>query len=279
MSRFMLTKEHRRFTEFANAVRKQKTIGICYGPAGVGKTQSGERYAGWHKARDTIEYWGDDTHHCRAAGAAPINAALARSRTVFFTPQVQTTPKQLKLELDDVFILVSLCIEEHLIAQRAAQTTDKPVVYRVRKPVVELMIIDESERLSAGCIEHLRDRFDRYGIALLLIGMTGLEKQFSHYAQFYSRVGFAHQYRALADDELLFVLQRHWKRFGKTLDPDDFTDHQAVTAIDRITRGNFRLLDRLFTQIDRVLRINDLDTITEDVIEAARSTLVIGTPE
>ena len=78
---------------------------------------------------------------------------LARSRTVFFTPQVQTTPKQLKLELDDVFILVSLCIEEHLIAQRAAQTTDKPVVYRVRKPVVELMIIDESERLSAGCIE------------------------------------------------------------------------------------------------------------------------------
>ena len=56
MSRFMLTKEHRRFTEFANAVRKQKTIGICYGPAGVGKTQSGERYAGWHKARDTIEY-------------------------------------------------------------------------------------------------------------------------------------------------------------------------------------------------------------------------------
>jgi len=90
MSRFMLTKEHRRFTEFANAVRKQKTIG--------------ERYAGWHKARDTIEYWGDDTHHCRAAGAAPINAALARSRTVFFTPQVQTTPKQLKLELDDVLL-------------------------------------------------------------------------------------------------------------------------------------------------------------------------------
>jgi DNA transposition AAA+ family ATPase len=112
-----------------------------------------------------------------------------------------------------------------------------------------------------------------------VIGMTGLEKQFSHYAQFYSRVDFAHQYRALADDELLFVLQRHWKRPGKTLDPDDFTDQQAITAIDRITRGNFRLLDRLFTQVDRVLRINDLNTITEDVIEAARSTLVIGTPE
>lgn len=279
MSRFMLTKEHRRFVEFADAVRKQKTIGICYGPAGVGKTQSGQRYAGWHKARDYINYWGDGPYHCRDESAVAVNAALARSRTVFFTPQVQTTPKQLKAELDHVFILVGLCIQEHLIASQGTQPADKPPIHRIKHPVVELMIIDEAERLTAGCIEFLRDRFDRDGIALLLIGMTGLEKQFSHYAQFYSRVGFAHQYRNLADDELNFVLSRHWKRLGKELDPDDFTDHQAITAIARITRGNFRLLDRLFMQIDRVLRINDLNTITEDVIEAARSTLVIGTQE
>src|SRR6218665_3664629 len=37
---FIVTKEHRRFTEFANAVRKEKTIGICHGAAGVGKTNS-----------------------------------------------------------------------------------------------------------------------------------------------------------------------------------------------------------------------------------------------
>jgi DNA transposition AAA+ family ATPase len=37
---FIVTKEHRRFTEFANAVRKEKTLGICHGDAGVGKTNS-----------------------------------------------------------------------------------------------------------------------------------------------------------------------------------------------------------------------------------------------
>lgn len=37
---FIVTKEHRRFTEFANAVRKERTIGICHGDAGVGKTNS-----------------------------------------------------------------------------------------------------------------------------------------------------------------------------------------------------------------------------------------------
>jgi len=102
------------------------------------------------------------------------------------------------------------------------------------------------------------------------------EKQFTHYPQFYSRVGFAHQYRALGTDELLFVVQRHWHALGKTIDPEDFTDAQAIAAIARITRGNFRLLERLFPQIERVLKINELDTITNDVIEAAASTLVIG---
>jgi DNA transposition AAA+ family ATPase len=69
-------------------------------------------------------------------------------------------------------------------------------------------------------------------------------------------------------------LPRH--KLGQTLDPEDFTDAQAIAAVARITRGNFRLIDRLFTQVERIMKINELSTITDDVIEAARSTLVIG---
>ena len=54
------------------------------------------------------------------------------------------------------------------------------------------------------------------------------------------------------------------------------TDHQAIAAIARITGGNFRLLHRLFVQIERIMRINELTAVTEDVVDAARSTLVIG---
>lgn len=44
----------------------------------------------------------------------------------------------------------------------------------------------------------------------------------------------------------------------------------------RITQGNFRLIERLFTQIERLRAINELPTITSAVIEAARESLVIG---
>ena len=106
--------------------------------------------------------------------------------------------------------------------------------------------------------------------------MPGIEKQLSRYAQLYSRVGFSHQYRPLGNEELRFVLTRRWKNLGFGLEDTEFSDAQAVAAIVRITGGNFRLLQRLLIQIERVLKINDLSTISDDVVEAARSTLVIG---
>lgn len=66
------------------------------------------------------------------------------------------------------------------------------------------------------------------------------------------------------------------RRRARELDPEDFTDAQAIAAIELLTRGNFRVIERLLPQIKRVLKINELETITDDVIEAAASTLVLG---
>lgn len=163
----------------------------------------------------------------------------------------------------------STCIDEHLHREDLVRTgaTANPA---------ELLIVDEAERLSTVAIEHLRDVFDRTSMGLILIGMPGIEKRLSRYPQLYSRVGFAHHYRPLQGDELTFVLTRHWRQLGLALDEADFTDVQAMASIARITGGNFRLLHRLFVQIGRILRINGLSVVTDDVVKAARSTLVIG---
>ncbi len=82
--------------------------------------------------------------------------------------------------------------------------------------------------------------------------------------------------RTITGDELTFVLTRHWRSLGINLDDADFTDAQAIASIARLTGGNSRLLHRLFTQIERIMKINELTVITDDVVEAARSTLVVG---
>ena len=207
---------------------------------------------------------------------------LVRGKALQAQEAEQGQPDADELIPDNPFVIMhaqvitrtNICIEQHLAP--AGQVTPETRGWRHSRNYVELVIVDESERLRPTALELLRDRYDRDNLALILIGMPGLEKQFSHYPQFYSRVGFAHQYRPLNTDEMLFVLQRHWRSLGKTLNPDDFTDAQTIAAISRITRGNFRLLERLFPQIERVLKINELQTITNDVVEAAASTLVIG---
>ena len=262
---FIATKEHRRFTEFANAIRTHRTIGLCFGPAGVGKTLSARRHANWDLAEPLLQTWGP-----REPSDETVYAALARSRTVFHTPTVGGTLRELRKDLDLLTSRVDICIKQH------GSPTSDGKCFVSRDSLVELIIIDEAERLSTSAVEHLRDVFDRTNIGLRLIGMPGIDKRLARYPQLYSRVGFAHHYRPLQGDELTFVLTRHWRKLGLSLDHADFTDTQAIAAISRITSGNFRLLHRLFMQMERILHINALSVITEDVVEAARSTLVIG---
>jgi len=262
---FITTKEHRRFTEFANTIRQHRTIGLCFGPAGVGKTLSACRHAHWDVAEPLLQSWGP-----RDPSDEKVYAALARSRTVFYTPTVGGTLRELRKDLDVMTTRVDICIKQDKSTDSDGQR------FVSRESMVELIVIDEAERLSTSAIEYLRDMFDRTEIGLIFIGMPGIEKRLARYPQLYSRVGFAHHYRQLQGDELTFVLTRHWRQLGLSLDNADFTDTQAIAAISRITHGNFRLLHRLFVQIERILRINALNVITEDVVEAARSTLVIG---
>ena len=131
------------------------------------------------------------------------------------------------------------------------------MVTRRYTPLIELLIVDEANRLKDAGLEQIRDITDRGEFGLVLLGMPGLDKRLQRAPQLYSRIGFAQKIEPLSDDETRFFLEQRWSH-RVSAHSDDFTDQEAVAAILRITRGNIRLIERLMMQVEHILVANQL---------------------
>lgn len=264
-----------------------------------GGTLSARHYSGWDKVKRT------DYFHVETGDDSILN-------TVFYTPSVVNTPRTietdihrsranlkelarrpLRRERTERLDLIGRRDQEH--QRKAFATCDWlngetiPQLQPTFDQVVEefaalerqigdpttLIVIDEADRLRMAALEQVRAIFDAGEIGVVLIGMPGLEKRLARYPQFYSRVGFVHEFRPLGRSERQQLLSEHWAPQGVTL-PRKPLDRETAAAIIRVTGGNFRLLSRLLTQIERLVEINLLEEVTKAVVEAARESLVIG---
>jgi DNA transposition AAA+ family ATPase len=296
------TLEHRRFAEFCDACKRYRYIGLCYGSPGVGKTLSARHYANW----DNVQaYWSHDWQ------TKALLKAISKGTVVFYTSPVVSSPRHLESDIrktrsllhnaaiertrryedarmkrllhraeklrdpqrnpngyrsDEAFKMEDAFHEQRNRAMRVASTLPDPTA---------LLVIDEADRLKVAGLEQVRSIFDHGGIGLVLIGMPGIEKRLARYPQFYSRIGFVHEFRPLAAKEVRELLEQRWTPAGVHL-PQQPWDSETVAAIIRITAGNFRVLNRLLTQIERILEINALQEVTKAVVDAARESLVIG---
>jgi hypothetical protein len=138
-----------------------------------------------------------------------------------------------------------------------------------------LILIDKADRLRVSSLEQLRDLFDRGETGLVLIGMSGMEKRLARYPQLYSRVGFVQAFRTLRAGDSPSA--------RRTLGS---SRHRSASGGHRGSRrdrgdhphqwGKFRLIHRLLSQVERILRVNSLSAVTPAVVDAAREGLVIG---
>jgi hypothetical protein len=86
---FLVTKEYRRFAEFCQACRRDRYIGLCYGPPGVGKTLSARYYAQWDLIEAVQPRWQSTDR--------AVPAEVAHCRTVFYTPLSRIPPVGLSM--------------------------------------------------------------------------------------------------------------------------------------------------------------------------------------
>ncbi|MBT2584041.1 AAA family ATPase [Planococcus sp. ISL-109] len=262
---FIETKEYKRFAEFCDACIKYQYMGVCYGLPGVGKTLSSRYYANWDYLEKQISYGGSESIGVHA------DEKIFDCHTLFYTaPAVSASKMTNAIGLMDSKLNMVKSVYRSKITGEEEQFTANSF------EGINLLIIDEIDRLKLQSLEQLRDIYDQSNIAMIFIGMPGIEKRLSRYPQLYSRIGFAHEFDRLSKDETHHLLAYKWKEPGLDIQLEDFADYEALASIIKITNGNFRLIQRLFTQIERILEINQLTSITTEVVEAARDSLVIG---
>lgn len=261
MSKVLKTKSYLKFTEFCNACKKYSYIGICDGSPGVGKTFSARCYTRW----DMIEQIVPPYH---LANPLPVEE-LDGCDSVFYTAPVTSSPARLEREIYE-----SCSNLNWLINDVAPPKKSKKGVWDIQSNFTKLILIDEADRLTKSCLEQVRDIYDKTKIGFVLIGMPGFEKKLLRYAQLYSRVGFVYNFRPIENNEMEDILKHKWAELGLNYNND--TDREAFSQIVIITRGNFRLLQRLFTQIEFIMQVNNYYVLDKDVVETARENLMIG---
>jgi hypothetical protein len=77
----------------------------------------------------------------------------------------------------------------------------------------------KQDRLHMNSLEAIRSIFDDGGIGMVLIGMPGIEKRVARFPQFYSRIGFVHEFRPLDEAQMTNLLKERWLPYGVKL-PD-----------------------------------------------------------
>jgi len=89
-SQFIPTKEHLRFEEFAEACKKYRYIGLCYGKPGIGKSFSANHYAKWGAFRNykLIDELDDD-----------MMQNIEQCKAILYTAPITNTPKKIAEKL------------------------------------------------------------------------------------------------------------------------------------------------------------------------------------
>lgn len=295
LTRFVETTQYDRFKEFCDTCITYCHIGLCYGAPGVGKTRSARIYANYDLPIDLTpgQLIEDPVRHAvfytvpvqNSPSMVDRQIAQERQHNRVSMPSYQVIDSELSARITEARETKRKQLEEYEHARDYTAYKDfawsRPNEFDLMEEKqkrlqdlsdpTRLIIVDESDRLRVSSLEQIRDIYDRDAkIGVILIGMPGLEKRLARYPQLYSRVGFVHEFRPLRQNEARDLVR-------SLLESEECIDDDGIVAILRSSGGNFRLIERLLAQVRRVLKLNDLTTISAEVVSAARESLVIGT--
>ncbi len=268
---FIATKEYKKFGEFCDSCKDYRYIGLCYGAPGIGKTLSALKYSNWQKIRNF--YDSNLMQFFKQPNSLSLPSEVPECDTIFEVASSTNTPSRTEKAI--MSSAYTLKFMKYFYVHK--QYSRDPLLSDFERfSEVKLLIIDEVDLLKYTTLEQLRIMYDKFGYGMVLIGMPGIERRLSRYPQLYSRVGFVHEFKALSKDEITFIIEHHLEQLGSKISMDVLSDYETLHAIIRMTKGNFRVMIRLFQQLERLMKINNLSSVNLDLVNTAREILVIS---
>jgi DNA transposition AAA+ family ATPase len=197
-----------------------------------------------------------------------LNEAEVVPRTAFYTPEVTATPKRTEQDVALLRWEIQQMADAAVAREMGKDEEELPTSGYIRPGQVDLLIVDEANRLCPVSLEMLRDVFDRGKMGLVLVGRPGLEKKVRSIAPLASRVGMRLEFAGLSVQELDVLLQRYIQRAGVEIDAE------VASALFQRRAGNFRSLRQVLLQIEYLLRINQRRRVTMKLVDVACAQLL-----
>src|SRR5215472_11322524 len=162
---FVVTKGYRLFAEMCDACRQDRFVGLGYGSPGTGKPLSALYYAHWNTIKPflpepLITFAGrsamDGLYPYRpfTFASAPLEAPILESLTVFYTPAPSASAGRIEKEVMTLFSAYSYLAEA---AHQRHHPSEEFVITRRYSSLIELLIVDEANRLKDVALERRRD--------------------------------------------------------------------------------------------------------------------------
>jgi len=250
---FVNTRQHERFVEFCEACRLNRYLGICTGRSGVGKTSSAYMYSNWHAFAPLLE-----PHRQNNPPEKFYDC-----RTAIYTPDVACTLKRVESGIARLRNRFDTLVQDSCFWYQRDQWSESQ-----RLRFLELLIIDESHRLSLKCLEFIRDWSLKHSIGVVFLGRPGFEFRLRHHDFIGNKISFFHVYNTPRTEELKSIFEARWQHQAVSI------EHGAVELIEKITSSNIQKLININAELTRVCELNSVTIITPELVTEASRTLL-----
>ena len=246
---FIETKHTRRIADLCSALQQTRTLGLLIGLPGVGKT--------W-----AVQYAAQQQHQPELITASPV---------LYTAVDTENTSRTLLINL-------LTCLGPDYRAPVADMV--RMACCWIHRRQVELIILDEADRLDKTSLEMLQDIHDRTRCAFLFVGEPDLSLKFRRHEALLNRLGITMELPLLTFDEMVeFLLglqkahlqekdSRHPQaQLFITLEqvPEDLT---MLKEIYRVTFGNVRRIGMLIHEAERIAALNGQHFVELPVVQA-----------